>query len=403
MSWLPPTSCKPTWMHTRTWLEPQVTMKPRSLLASCSLLILASLCLVILLTLVINYLLPARARQSFGSPSPTLDGLEKVYLSIKLVLQENDLLLPTNPGGSSVPFRVEFGEPASLVIERLHAAGLIRNSEALHDYLQYSGLDTTLQAGDYQLSPSMNAVQIARTMQDATPTQVDFTILPGWRLDEIAASLATSGLEISDQEFLSSARQPIHGYRFAADNPIGSTMEGFLSPGTYQLNRDLTASRLLNTFLDNFNNTLTPELQQGFTLQGLDIYQAVTLASIVEREAVVAEEMPMIASVFLNRLNAGIKLDSDPTVQYAIGYNKAQNTWWTNPLSLQDLEIDSPYNTYFYPGLPLGPIANPGLTALQAVAYPKETPYYYFRAACDGSGRHVFAQTFEEHMGNACP
>ena len=378
-------------------------MKQRSLFASCSLLILASLCLAFVAIVIFNNLLPARARQSFGTPSPALDGLEKVYLSTKLVLQENDLLLPLNPGGSPEPFRVELGEPAYLVIERLTDAGLIRNGEALQDYLQYSGLDTTLQAGDYQLSPAMNAVQIALTMQDATPTQVDFTILPGWRMEEIAASLATSGLEISDQEFISYARQPIRGYHFAEDNPIGSTMEGFLSPGTYQLSRDLNIESFIDTLLSNFDVSLNPELVHGFELQGLDVYQAVTLASIIEREAIIDEEMPLIASVFLNRLNAGIKLDSDPTVQYAIGYNETQNTWWTNPLSLQNLEIDSPYNTYLYPGLPPGPIANPGLSALQAVAFPEESPYYYFRAACDGSRRHVFAQTFDEHVGNACP
>ena len=222
-------------------------------------------------------------------------------------------------------------------------------------------------------------------------------------MEEIAASLATSGLDISDQEFLSYARQPTRGYPFAADNPIGSTMEGFLSPGMYQLSRELTAARLVDMLLDNFEDNLTPELKQGFSHQGLDIFQAVTLASIIEREAVVDEEMPTIASVFLNRLKAEIKLDSDPTVQYAIGYNEAQKTWWTNPLSLQDLEINSPYNTYELPGLPPGPISNPGLAALQAVAFPAETSYFYFRAACDGSGKHVFAQTFDEHLGNACP
>ncbi len=98
-----------------------------------------------------------------------------------------------------------------------------------------------------------------------------------------------------------------------------------------------------------------------------------------------------------------MKLDSDPTVQYALGYNPQKNTWWTNPLSLADLKINSPYNTYLYPDLPPGPIANPELAALQAVAFPAESPYFYFRAACDGSGTHVFAVTFEEHVNNACP
>jgi UPF0755 protein len=111
--------------------------------------------------------------------------------------------------------------------------------------------------------------------------------------------------------------------------------------------------------------------------------------------------MDTIASVFYNRMAAGMKLDSDPTVQYALGFNDRKNTWWTNPLTSTD--VDSPYNTYLYPGLPPGPIDNPGLEALQAVANPQSTPYYYFRAACDGSGRHNFARTYQEHLKNACP
>jgi UPF0755 protein len=98
-----------------------------------------------------------------------------------------------------------------------------------------------------------------------------------------------------------------------------------------------------------------------------------------------------------------MKLDSDPTVQYALGYNSTQNTWWTNPLTANDLQTQSPYNTYLNAGLPPGPIANPSISALQAVAFPAQTPYYYFRARCDGSGRHLFAATLEEQVKNACP
>ena len=140
----------------------------------------------------------------------------------------------------------------------------------------------------------------------------------------------------------------------------------------------------------------------GFMNQGLTIYQAVTLASIIQREAIVEEEMPLIASVFLNRLAASKNLAADPTVQYALGYNESQQTWWTNPLSAEDLQIDSPYNTYLYAGFPPTPISNPGLNALRSVAFPAQTPYYYFRAACDDTGRHLFSETFEEHLQNAC-
>jgi UPF0755 protein len=129
----------------------------------------------------------------------------------------------------------------------------------------------------------------------------------------------------------------------------------------------------------------------------------VTVASIVEREAAVADERPMIASVYLNRLAIGMKLEADPTVQYAMGYQYDTGEWWNLNLTQDDYyAVDSPYNLYLYEGLPPGPIANPGLSSIQAVITPAESPYFYFRAACDGSGRHVFSETFEEHVGNAC-
>jgi UPF0755 protein len=123
----------------------------------------------------------------------------------------------------------------------------------------------------------------------------------------------------------------------------------------------------------------------------------------VQREAMVDDEQPVIASVFYNRLAAGMTLSSDPTVQYAIGFVNDTKTWWKNPLSADDLTIDSPYNTYIYKGLPPGPISNPSLSALRAAAFPATTNYYYFRARCDGSHRHNFAETYQQHLQNACP
>jgi UPF0755 protein len=105
----------------------------------------------------------------------------------------------------------------------------------------------------------------------------------------------------------------------------------------------------------------------------------------------------------LNRIKTGMKLDADPTVQYALGYNPIQRTWWTNPLTAADLQVASPYNTYVTDGLPPTPISNPGLVSLQAVAHPAESDYFYFNARCDGSGYHEFARTFEEHLQNLCP
>ena len=288
------------------------------------------------------------------------------------------------------------------MVNRLTQQGLISNAAALLSYLKYSGLDTSLQAGQYQLSPAMTAVEIAQTMQDATPKQVILTVFAGWRIEEIARALPTSGLEISSEAFLSAAQFHPDRFNFLGDLPSGIPLEGFLFPGTYELPRDTTAPVLIETMLERFGEQLSSEIQSGFSNQGLTILEAVTLASIIQREAVVEEEIPLIASVFLNRLGIGMHLAADPTVQYAVGYNDSQQTWWTNPLSAADLQIDFPFNTYLYPGLPPTPIANPGINALRGVAFPAQTPYYYFRAACDGTGRHLFAETFEEHLQNEC-
>jgi UPF0755 protein len=199
------------------------------------------------------------------------------------------------------------------------------------------------------------------------------------------------------------ATNPPDSVPLAQELPPGASLEGFLYPDSYRLQRAITTQDFLRTVLDDFQTKVTPDLIAGFENQNLSLFQAVTLASIVQREAIVEEEMPMIASVFTNRLSAGMRLDSDPTVQYALGLDPEDGSWWKSPLSLDDLQVVSSYNTYQIPGLPPGPIANPSLSALRAVAFPADTPYYYFRAACDGSGRHSFAESFEQHTNNSCP
>lgn len=365
------------------------------------LLVVASLVLIILVGIVFS--LPERAAKNFGPASPRLNPVQTTYLSAMLLWRAKELSEPVNPLGEPKPFHIELGETLPSIATRLQEQGLIRDADAFLAYLQYAGLDNTLQAGDFTLSPALSSMAIAHLLQDATPKEVTFIVLAGWRREEIAAALPTSGLEITPAEFLAASRSIPQGYPFLKDFPPGASLEGFLFPGEYRLRRDSSPEQVIALMLDRFVSNLTPEMIEGFARQGLNIFEAVTLASIIEREAVIEEEMPMIASVFLNRLAIGMKLDADSTVQYAIGYNEAQQTWWTNPLSLADLSVPSAYNTYQTPGLPPGPIANPGINALRAVAFPAQTPYYYFRAACDGSGRHVFAITFEEHKNNACP
>lgn len=354
---------------------------------------------LVLMALAAFFLVPGMASRKYGSPSPELGLWDRFDYAIRLLWYDGLLTSPINSTGGEVPFIVEFGEPITSVAQRLEESGLIKDAAAFRDYLVYTGLDTSVQARVFILSPAMSIVDIARKLQDATPEQVTFVILPGWRVEEVAISLSTSGLEISYEDFISASRSASRAFDFL---PAGVSSEGFLYPDSYILRRQVTAEQLVEEIVRNFALHLTTEIREGFNRQGLTIYEAVTLASIVQREGVVPEERPQIASVFLNRLAIGMKLESDPTVQYALGYDQEKGTWWTNPLSAADLDFNSPYNTYLNPGLPPAPISNPSLNSLRAVAFPAQTPYYYFRARCDNSGLHNFAETFDQHLQNGC-
>ena len=343
---------------------------------------------------------PFRATRIYGPPASSLSFPQRIQYSALLLWYDGLLTQPLDPTGAEQAFTVEIGESVDTVAIHLQSVGLIRDADALRSYMIYSGTDTSMQAGEYKLSTAMSAMDIAHQLQDATPEEVTFVVLAGWRLEEIADSLATSGLSITYDEFLSAAKTPPQDYDFLAG---ASSMEGFAYPDSYIFSRKISVDEMIHDMLRNFSAHLTLDLKDGFEKQGLSVYQAVTLASMVERETVHEEEQPLIASVYLNRLKIGMKLDADPTVQYAIGYNFLQQSWWTNPLTLLDLQVNSVYNTYKYPGLPPTPIANPSLGALHAVAFPDETNYYFFRAKCDGSGFHEFSETFDEHLQKACP
>lgn len=343
--------------------------------------------------------IPSRATWVYGAPSPSLSLPQRIQYSVLLLWYDSLITNPLDVNGAEQTFKVEQGESVNSIASHLELVGLVRDAVAFRSYLIYSGLDKTIQAGEYQLSAAMSAIDIARELQDATPEQVTFNILPGWRMEEIAASLPTSGLVIPPEEFLNVARTPHPDYEFLAD---AATTEGFLFPDSYIVPRGVTAEELVNGFIRNFALRLTPDIRNEFERQGLTVYEAVTLGSLVEREAVQDEEQSLIASVYLNRFKVGMKLDADPTVQYALGYSILQQSWWTSPLTLIDLQVNSPYNTYLNTGLPPTPIANPSLDALRAVAFPAESTYLYFRAKCDKSGFHNFSETFEEHLANAC-
>lgn len=338
----------------------------------------------------------------YGPPDADLGVTQRILYQVQLLRYQKDLTTPVEfQGGEPRGFQIEMGTSVPAIASRLEAEQFVLNGEAFQTYLVYSGLDQSIQAGQYQLSSGLNAIGMAQALQDATPAEVAFGVLAGWRLEEIAAALSTSGLQITAEEFLTSAQKTeiLGDYEWG----MADSAEGFILSTVYQIPRSASAEEMLRYMLDTFESEITPELRTGWAQQGLSVEEAVILASIVQKEAVIVEEQPMIASVFLNRLRVGMRLESDPTVQYAVGYDATQQTWWKNPLTTADLQVNSPYNTYLYAGLTPGAICSPSLGALQAVALPAETPYYFFRARCDNSGYHEFAITYEEHLQNACP
>ncbi|MBN2149258.1 MAG: endolytic transglycosylase MltG [Anaerolineales bacterium] len=381
---------------------PRRTRQSSSFLGAFFLPLVALALMIIIILAAGIWSITTRAEVLFGHPQPGLHAEQRLVLSIMMVIQADSLTEAAYPGAPLQDFRINQGESIPSITGRLLDAELITNPAAFRSYLQYTGLDKSIQAGEYAISAGMTPIEIAQIFQQAPLGQAVLTVLPGWRAEEIAAALPLTGFSITAEEFLLATQIQPQGYSFSAEIPLAN-IEGFLFPATYEMARETSVQQLIPAMLSNFDALVSPEIRSGFSEQGLTLYQAVVLASIIEREAILDEEMPLIASVFHNRLVAGATLSSDPTIQYALGFNNAQNTWWTNPLSASDLQFDSPYNTYLYPGLPPTPICSPGLAALRAAAFPAQTPYYYFRAACDGSSRHLFAETYQEHLDNACP
>ncbi|MEX2143037.1 MAG: endolytic transglycosylase MltG [Anaerolineales bacterium] len=347
--------------------------------------------------------LMASAEAAFGPPAPNLSAFQRVRLGVTLGLRAAELQQPAVVSAAPVRFDIGLNEPASQISARLWTADLVREGNLFSNYLIYTGLDTQLQAGSYQLSAAMSAVELAQALLDPTPESVTLVILPGWRLEEIAATLPSAGVAFTPEEFLLAAWSPPSSLDLPAGFPANASLEGYLLPGSYEIGRQQGVGAALNLILtEGFHQQVDSVLRQAFANQGLSEQQALIIASIVERESVFADEQPLIASVFLNRFHNGIKLEADPTVQYALGYDPASSSWWKSPLTRADLSIQSPHNTYLNGSLPPSPIAAPSLEALTAVAFPQTSPYFFFQAFCDGSGRHVFSVTYEEHIANNC-
>ena len=307
---------------------------------------------------------------------------------------------PTSQTGI-VTVSVEPGDSARAIGEKLENEGVIESARLFQVLTALMGLGNDLEAGDYEFEGGQTAVAaIRRISQGITRAIVTTVIIPeGLRAEEIGEKLEEAGV-VSAEEFWR-ALSDVYTAFFLDELPPGAALEGFLFPATYGFPRQPSVHEVVAQLLFAFDERYREQILPGLRPDGLSLREVVTLASIIEREARVAEERPVIAGVFLNRLERGMLLQADPTVQYALGNDPAsvqQFGYWKRELTKADLAVDSPYNTYRNLGLPPGPIANPGLASILAVLEPVETSYLYFVARPDGS--HAFAETLEEHNRN---
>jgi len=288
-------------------------------------------------------------------------------------------------------YLVRPGTSLAQVSQDLSQQGLIRDAQAFRLWARLRGWQNRLQTGYYRFDSQMSAQMILAKLATGQTEKIPYTILEGYRIDQAAQNLGQHNL--SPEKYMDLATQPdaalLQAYPFLQQTSGKESLEGYLFPDTYYLTG--SEQELIQAQLNRFRELILPLWEKRPPQHGLNLDDTIKLASIVELEGVRNEELPLIAGVFLKRLSIGMMLQSDPTTEYALGWKQGPKG-----LSLKDIRIDSPYNTYRYPGLPPTPIGNPGLEAVKAVLYPESSEYLYFVARGDGS--HVFSRTYQEHL-----
>lgn len=316
---------------------------------------------------------------------------------------------PNNTSSQIVTLTIQQGESTQQIADDLQTRGLIRNALSFRLWARVKGLDKTLEAGVYNLTPGMSIDQIIAKLQNGQPDEQRVVIIEGYRLEEIANAVSQSGLQRFDKkQFLLYVKHPETfpdraQYPILQQIPHGQSMEGLLFPDTYQFPVNYNAVKVLDSMLNEFTQVVS---QHNLALKAqqnrLTTYQMVILASLVQREVRFTPDMPLVASVYWNRIekpNAETHslLDADPSVQYARDTDTPPTKYWSQ-LNDTGGKIDptSPWNTYLAPGWPPTPICSPGLQALLAAATPTSTNYYFFLSKKDG--HNVYTDTYAKFL-----
>lgn len=278
------------------------------------------------------------------------------------------------------------GQSGISILEQLESAGVLENARFTRAYLVYRLGDPPLQAGEYRFDEPLTPPQVLDKLTRGRVVTYPATLIEGLTMAESAEALAVQGFGDVDK-----FRFEMRRHELIADlDPLAEDLEGYLHPETYHFAREASEAEIVAKLVDTFKR----RYRDRIVAPNRTVRELTTFASIIEKEALLDEERPLIAGVFANRLRIGMALGADPTVIFAL---KQQGTWDGN-IRRRDLAIDSPYNTYVYPGLPPGPICSPGIASLEAAAAPADTPHLYFVSRNDGT--HVFATNLRDHNRN---
>lgn len=305
------------------------------------------------------------------------------------------LYLNPTPGADGSPpatVIVREGDGWNEATERLREQGLVRRPLTFKAIVLLSGARGQLMPGRSRLTKGTSSRDLIAALTDPD-NPLNLVVPEGWRLGQIREAMLAK--KLTTQEQWSAALESPPDSPVLSSRPPGVSLEGYVYPGSYSFTAANPAEDLVREGVASLEERLTPRIRAGLREQGLSVHEGLTLASMVEREAQEPRERPIIASVFLNRLQRGMRLQSDPTTQYAVG---EPGNWWKPHLTSADLRDPSPYNTYVHEGLPPGPICSPGIASIEAIARPASTRYLYFVAR--GDGTHEFARTYAEHERN---
>ena len=300
-----------------------------------------------------------------------------------------EVYVPVNPGSNeTITFTVQKGWGDNEIASNLKKIGMVRSAYFFKFYAIISSKHSNLKAGEYSLSPKMSSHKIASKMAEGDIIKNNVVILEGWNINDIGKYLESKGICKKDY-FVSLTKKDYSDiFNFLKEKPSNIDLEGYLFPDTYEIGKGTSCEDILSAMLVNFDQKLTQELRTEIEKQKKSIFDVVTMASIIEKEVITLDDKKIVSGIFWKRIKIGMALQSCATINYITGKNDPGAL-------LKDIQIDSPYNTYKYRGLPKGPISNPGIDSITAAIYPQVSDYWYYLS--NSSGKTIFSETLEEH------